>query len=162
MFPYTNEMNISFTLGNHVMDGTTNGSIIEPDQYLGFHVPRPVDVSGLQVGLGINLAGGTPVAAGVGIPSGTTTVVMNPYDGGTTGSAPSGTNNLFGNDDFSNSIAGGWTFHSAQNAIGTSTTDLNADDWVNIDFAANITGVGGFGQAVFSAHILYGVPGAPG
>lgn len=158
-FPYMNEMSVSATLLD-VGEATTPVSEILSGEYPLFEVPRTVDVSGMELAVAIQVAPSTGLAQSIA--SGTTTVVLKPYDGGTSASAASDNNELFNVNDFSNSITGGWTAHQARKAVGTSTTDLDADDWVNMDVAANLTTAAGFGQMLVSAFFLYGVPAAPG
>ena len=157
-FPYANEHSVSATLLD-VGEGTTPVSEIISAEFALFQVPRSVDVSGMELAVGVNVAPGTGLVQSVA--SGTTTVVLKPYDGATSASAASDNNELFAVTDFSNSLTGGWTAHQARKAVGTSTTDLDADDWVNMDVAANLTTTAGIGQMVVSAFFIYGVPAAP-
>jgi hypothetical protein len=46
-------------------------------------------------------------------------------------------------------------------AQATSTTDLDADDWVNLNVAANLDTSAGLGIIVCQAEFIYGVPGGP-
>ncbi len=159
-FPYANEESISVThfgiTGASLTVTETIGTLPLP----GFMVGRPVDVSGMEVAIAIALNGAT-THVGQSIASGTTTTVFKPYDGGTSASAASDNNELFAVTDFSNSLAGGWTAHQARKAVGTSTTDLDADDWVNLDVAANAAAGAGAAEIVMNAFFVYGVPGAP-
>ena len=156
-FPYANEKTAETEVFNIDIAGATSHASLISAEYPVFMVGRPVDVSGMEVAIGVILAAAT--AGQAGIASGTTTVVFKPYDGGTSASAASDNNELFAVTDFSNSITGGWTTHQARKAVGTSTTDLDADDWVNLDVAANLSTSGGVGSAILAAFFIYGVPG---
>lgn len=158
-FPYSNEHQGEALVLDLDIGGATTHAALKSAEYPVFMVGRPVDVSGMEIAVAIVLAAGT--AGAVGIASGTTTVVLKPYDGGTSASAASDNNELFAVTDFSNSITGGWTAHQARKAVGTSTTDLDADDWVNLDVAANLTTVAGLGSVILASFFVYGVPGSP-
>ena len=158
-FPYMNEDSVSVTLVD--LGGTATPQLgLLPQAFPAFEMARPMDVSGMELAIAVGHDASTGVTKSIA--SGTTTVVFKPYDGGTSATNATGTNNLFAVTDFSNSITGGWTVHQARKAVGTSTTDLDADDWVNLDVAANLSGTGGFGEVVMSAYFIYGTPGAPG
>lgn len=157
-FPYANAMSISATLSD-VVATTSPVLLLRSGEYPLWAVPRAVDVSGMDLAIADVLDGST--AGTQAIASAASTVVLKPYDGGTSASAASDNNELFAVGDFSNSITGGWTAHAAIRAVGTSTTDLDADDWVNLDVAANISGTGGFGEVIVQAFFVYGVPGGP-
>lgn len=157
-FPYANENTKSVTLMGVASEATTT-AMLKALAYPGFQVGRPVDVSGMEIAIAIALAAATTAANSIA--SGTTTVVFKPYDGGTSASAATDNNELMAVTDFSNSVTGGWTAHESKKAVGTSTTDLDADDFVNLDVAANISGAAGVGAVVMSAHFVYGVPGGP-
>ena len=158
-FPYANEHSASVTLFGVASEATTS-PMLKALAYPGFEVPRAVDVSGMELAVAIGSAAATTAANSIA--SGTTTVVVKPYDGATSASAATDNNELFAVTDFSNSLTGGWTAHQGRKAVGTSTTDLDADDWVNIDVAANISGAAGIGELIVAAFFLYGVPGGPG
>ena len=157
-FPAMNQEVANVTLLN-VATGDTPGMFLVLGQYPMFRTQRPVDVSGMEMSVAIVQNAAT--AFSQSIASAATNLVLKPYDGGTTASAASGTNQLFANEDFSNSVTGGWTTHAAIAAVGTSTTDLDADDWVNLDVVANPTTTEGIGIAIVQAEFIYGVPGGP-
>lgn len=132
-------------------------------EYPLFQVAAPVDVSGIEMAL-VNLMDATSVGTQA-MATGTTTVVLKPYDGATTAAAASDNNELFAVTDFSNSATGtnSWTgAHNAMKATGTSTTDLDADDWINLDAAIVLTGAGGMGHIGWNAYIVHGIPGTVG
>ena len=160
-YPYLNAENISGVLPHPQGSVNTCGLAPVSGEYPLFQVSSPVDASGLEFAI-VNVMDATTVGSQAMV-TGTTTVVYNPYDGATTAAAASANNNLFGNDDYSNSATGANTWTGAHNAakhVGTSTTDLDADDWVNLDAAVVLTGTGGIGDTGWSAFFVHGVPGA--
>ena len=150
-FPYGNVKGISVTLMGVASEATTT-AMLKALAYPGFRVNRPVDVTGMEIAIADALAAATTAANS--LVSAASTVVLKPYDGATSGSAATDNNELFGTGDFSNSLTGGWTAHGSVRAVGTSTTDLDADDWVNLDVAANISGAGGFGEVVMQGDFI--------
>lgn len=132
-------------------------------EYPLFQVAAPVDVSGIELAV-VNIMDAT-TAGTQAMATGTTTVVLKPFDGATTAAAASDNNELFAVTDFSNSATGtnSWTgARNAMKATGTSTTDLDADDWIVLDVAANITGAAGLGTIGYNAYIVHGIPGTVG
>jgi len=90
--------------------------------------------------------------------NGASTVEIVWGDGGTTATLDPGANLLEGGDIFSNTRTGGFTVHEGVRGAGTSTTDLDADDWVTLHIVANATQVAGAVQTGMS--FVYGKPGA--
>ena len=138
--------------------GTSMFSLATTLQYPFMSVPAVVDVSGMEFAL-VNMQ---EAATGIGqsVASGASTVEFQFGDmGGTATGAASG-NHLINPDDLSNTLAGGWTLHEARFAVGTSNTDLDADDWVGLHSVANLTTTAGIGSATIRAHFVYGKPGS--
>lgn len=119
-------------------------------------VPAVVDISGMEFSVGVRgQAGSGKIVAGV--PSGTTTVLVNFSDGG-----PSGDNataqTYFSNDTWSNSTL--YAANIPRDGTGaTFATDLDADDWLNFRVVANLSTSAGIG--VLDVHVAY-VFGKPG
>ena len=161
-FNYANADNVQGIIPALQSGASTVGPI--SGEYPLFQVSSPVDASGMEMAF-VCLLDATTVGTQV-LATAASTVVLKPYDGNTTAAAASDNNELFNVIDFSNSgasvIAGqSWSAaHNSMKATGTSTTDLDADDWVNLDVAANITGAGGFGVIGYTAFFVHGVPGA--
>lgn len=165
-YPYTNAMNAAGTLGDAPNTGSPTGFLA--GGYPLFQVSSPVDVTGLEFAIAGQHAAGTALLAAQATAA--NTVHMYPYDGTTTASGVTGNNPIVavasggsGNPGFSNANAGvnSWTGkHNATKYTGTSTTDLDADDWVNLDVGANVTGAGGFSEIAWTAFFVHGVPGA--
>jgi hypothetical protein len=120
--------------------------------------PGVVDVSGMEFALAILQEAATGVTQTVA--SGASTVEFQFGDVGTTATGTASGNHLINSDDLSNTITGGWTLHQARTAVGTSTTDLDADDWVALHTVANLTTTEGVGAAVVKVAFLYGKPGS--
>ena len=126
-----------------------------------FQVVAVVDVSGMEMAIATQLDAST--ANTQTIASGTTTVVYKPHDGNTNGGGATDNNEFFAVTDFSNSATGAasWTVvHGAMRAVGTTTTDLDADDWVNMDMAIVGTGAVGQGVCAVTAAFIFGKPAA--
>jgi hypothetical protein len=90
--------------------------------------------------------------------SGASTLELTFFDYGTTATGAS-TSVLGGADAFSNTPTGGYTVHQGKKTDGTSTTDLDADDWVALGVVANATGVAFPGAIIAGAAFIYGIPG---
>lgn len=161
-FPYYNAESLQGVMPGYMGSVSTVGVIA--GEYPLFRVSQVVDVSAMDMNI-VNVLDATTAGTQT-MASGATTVVLNPYDGGTDAAnagTATGVNNLFGNDDWSNSATGAnsWTtVHGARVQTGTSTTDLDKDDWVNLDVDVNITGAGGLGIIGYAAVFAYGKPGS--
>jgi hypothetical protein len=123
-----------------------------------FSTPGVVDVSGMEFAIALIMEGGSTFTQTIA--SGASTVVLNFGDAGTAAAGAASGNHLLSNDTFSNSVTGAWTIHGANMAVGTSTTDLDADDWVNLHVVANTSAVAGVGALTMKAAFVYGKPGA--
>lgn len=155
-FPYMNAMSVSRLLTGVQAAAASTVNFLTTGQHNLFSVPGVVDVSGMEFSMSpSNLANtaGTRVVA-----SAASTAVVTFSDGGATGDA-TGAAVLFSQDNMSNSLTGGFPTNSPIDAAGSSTTDLDADDWVNFRVVQNATGalLGGVNAAV---SYIYGKPGA--
>lgn len=160
-YPYTNAISIGGVLPAPQGAVATCGLSPISGEYPLFNVSSPVDASGLEFAI-VNIMDATTAGTQT-MATGATTVVAKPYDGATTAAAASGNNELFAATDFSNTVTGAnsWTgAHAAAKHVGTSTTDLDADDWVNLDWAVVLTGTGGIGDTGWAAFFVHGVPGS--
>ena len=122
-----------------------------------FSTPGVVDVTGMEFAIAMLAEAATTVTQDLA--SGASTVELTFFDMGTTATKAT-TNPLAGADAFSNTAAGGYTAHEAKKTAGTSTTDLDADDWINLGVIANATGVAGVGAVLAGVNFVYGKPGA--
>ena len=125
-------------------------------QYPLFSTPGVVDVSGMELAVALHGTAATTPAQTTGSAASTVELVF--ADAGTTATADGGDAPLHDGDKFSNTRAGGWTTHEAVMANATSTTDLDADDWVSLEVVANATAL--VGQIGVKAAFIYGKPGA--
>lgn len=127
-----------------------------------FNTPGVVDVSGMEFAIAINQVAGTGLEQTIA--SGASTVEFRFGDGGTTATQTASANHLASSAatgvDFSNSRTGGWTTHEAVSGLGTSTTDLDADDWVLLHTIANLTTAEGIGSVHVKVAFIYGNPSA--
>jgi hypothetical protein len=163
-FPAINAHVTSQTLWPHDCNAQTSQLyLLTGAVYPLFSTPAIVDVSGMEFALGLlqdATATADPTVVLQSIASGASTVEILFGDGGTTATTDPGANYLTNADDFSNTVAGGYTAHGARVAAGTSTTDLDADDWVSLEAVANITGAAGIGAVVAKTAFIYGKPAA--
>ena len=136
--------------------------------YSMFNVPGVVDVSGMEFGVTVIADGGSGVNAGVA--SGASTIELLFADLGQStvntplagGSGAGSINHLTNPDDFSNTITGGWTTGLMRTAVGTSVTDLDADDVIGLHVVANLSGSAGIGHVGVKVAYVYGKPGSIG
>ena len=149
-FPAINAHVTSQTLWPHDCNAQTSQLyLLTGAVYPLFSTPAIVDVSGMEFALGLlqdATATADPTVVLQSIASGASTVEILFGDGGTTATTDPGANYLTNADDFSNT--------------GTSTTDLDADDWVSLEAVANITGAAGIGAVVAKTAFIYGKPAA--
>ena len=105
-------------------------------------VPSPVDVSSMECES--HVVDGLAAATGE--------ITLGVEDGGATGT---GTTDL----DTPVGGTGGWTADTPKaHTMSTTASDLDADDWVNVDYneAGTPGSTGGIG---FNVNFVYGVPG---
>jgi hypothetical protein len=121
-------------------------------------LPGVVDVSGMELHVALISTGTSDTSKVQTLPSAASTVEIVFGDGGTSATADTGGALLEGGDKFSNTITGGFTVHQGFKGAGTSTTDLDADDWVTLQALANTSALVGSLQAGFS--FIYGKPGS--
>ena len=158
-FPSNNAMT-QHTLVTHVGIGDAGSShtFLPTGTYWPvLNVPGVGDVTGMELALAMVAEAATTVTQDLA--SGASTVELTFFDMGTTASGGT-TNVLGGADAFSNTTSGGYTAHEAKKTAGTSTTDLDTDDWVTLGIIANATGVAGVGAVMAGANFIYGKPGA--
>ena len=118
-----------------------------------FAVAHAVDVSGMELAIQFSAAANTLLTQTIASAASTLELVV--VDAGT---AASGAAAIQSGDDFSNTRAGGFTTHEAVSASPSGTTDLDADDWLNLNVVANETNIAGVVQV--QAKFIHGIPGA--
>lgn len=118
-------------------------------------VPAVVDVSGMEwsIVLESDAASGTPTLEASTADASRLTVTLT--DGG-----PTGDNTAVAvlATAISNTAAFGDTV--PRDMTGSSTTDLDADDWVNFSVTLNPTTVPGMGTGYINVQFIYGKPAA--
>jgi len=82
---------------------------------------------------------------------------MSFSDGGPTGDATT-VAELFAASSNTTSVA--WALNVPRDSAGTSTTDLDADDWVNFYVKTAPTTVAGMAAATIVGNYIYGKPGS--
>jgi len=154
----------AFVVSSQVFDiddngGTTSPSLATVQQYPIFCAPGVIDVSGMEFHMAIHRGVATATVVAQAMASAASTVSVVYGDAGTTATGDAGANIMVGGPQFSNgAVDGGWQAHQAVKAAGTTTTDLDADDWISLQAIENATGLLGAVQA--GAAFIYGKPGA--
>ena len=154
----------AFVVSSQVFDiddngGTTSPSLATVQQYPIFCAPGVIDVSGMEFHMAIHRGVATATVVAQAMASAASTVSVVYGDAGTTATGDAGANIMVGGPQFSNgAVDGGWQAHQAVKAAGTTTTDLDADEWISLQAIENATGLLGAVQA--GAAFIYGKPGA--
>ena len=154
----------AFVVSSQVFDiddngGTTSPSLATVQQYPIFCAPGVIDVSGMEFHMAIHRGVATATVVAQAMASAASTVSVVYGDAGTTATGDAGANIMVGGPQFSNgAVDGGWQAHQAVKAAGTTTTDLDADDWISLQAIENATVLLGAVQA--GAAFIYGKPGA--
>jgi len=154
----------AFVVSSQVFDiddngGTTSPSLATVQQYPILCAPGVIDVSGMEFHMAIHRGVATATVVAQAMASAASTVSVVYGDAGTTATGDAGANIMVGGPQFSNgAVDGGWQAHQAVKAAGTTTTDLDADDWISLQAIENATGLLGAVQA--GAAFIYGKPGA--
>jgi len=121
-----------------------------------FSVPAVVDVSGMEFSVAILMDSGSGTKGIEASTADTSRLEVTFEDGGASGdNATAGL--LFSASSLSSTVA--WVAYVPRDAGGTSTTDLDADDWVNFLIATNATTVPGVGAAEVAVAYIFGKPG---
>lgn len=148
------------------LTGRVDSATTDPDAHLFlptgnvyplFASPAVIDVTGMEFALALTGEAATTQAADLA--SGASTWEIAFLDMGST--ATGGTTNVLGGaDGFSNTRTGGYTVHEGiSGVLGTSTTDIDADDWTVLQVVANATGAVGVGSIVAGVNFIHGKPG---
>ena len=163
-FPSMNAKSLTaYVMGKPVGTASTTVSVHMELPTLSFgyviaEVPAVVDVSGMEFGIHVAVAAGTVVPQNTTIASGASTVELVFADLGASGTQLATVNSLTNPDDFSNTVAGGWTSNLVRTGVGTGTVDLDADDVFGLQVVANLTTVDGFGVVGVNINYIYGKP----
>lgn len=154
-FPYMNAMSVSRLLTQtYSNDNPTSHSMLTTGQHNLFSVPGVVDVSAMEFSMSLSALASTLLTRVLA--SAASTAVVTFSDGGAAGDATAAAV-LFSQDSMSNSLTNGFEANVPLDVTGTSSTDLDADDWVNFRVVQNATSLIGGVNAV--ASYIYGKPG---
>ena len=132
---------------------TTHWHLSTAKDYALLAVAHAVDVSGMELAIQFSAAANRLLTQTIASAASTLELVV--VDAGT---AASGAAAIQSGDDFSNTRAGGFTTHEAVSASPSGTTDLDADDWLNLNVVANATNIAGVVQV--QAKFIHGIPAA--
>jgi len=154
-FPSNNAEIAARLFGNVVNNAVTTHTFLLTGQHNWFSTPAVIDVSGMEIAMSIEQEAATTItrttAGGAA-----STAVFTLSDGGASGDA-TGAAVLVSGDTFSNSLTAGFPVNVPIDGAGTSTTDLDADDWVNFRAIQNATGL--VGTMNVTVAYVYGKPG---
>ena len=117
-----------------------------------------IEVTGMEFALALVAEAATSVGQDMASADNTFQVAF--MDMGST--ATGGTTNVLGGaDSFSNSRSGGYGAHEGvSGVVGTSTTDLDADDWTVLQVIKNGTGAEFAGAVIAGVNFVHGKPAA--
>ena len=121
-----------------------------------FSVPGVVDASGMEFSVSILMDSGSATKGLEASTADTSRLEVTFEDGGASGDNATAAQ-LFSASSLSGTTA--WTAYVPKDAGGTTSTDLDADDWVNFLVATNVTTVPGIGAAEVAVAYIYGKPG---
>jgi hypothetical protein len=152
-FPTMNAEIAGRLFGNIANNAVTTHAFLLTGQHNWFSTPAVIDVSGMEIAMSIEQEAATRTTAG----GAASTAVFTLSDGGSNGDA-TGAGILVSGDTFSNSLTAGFAVNVPIDGTGTSTTDLDVDDWVNFRAIQNATGL--VGSMNVTVAYIYGKPGA--
>ncbi len=153
-FPYMNAMSVSRAVVGKPPQSTVTMFELASGQYNLFSVPGVVDVSAMEFDLGARYGAGT--GAAFGITTAAATAEVNASDGGPSGDATT-VAALF--SLITNTVTTGFTLaNKPQGVAGTSTTDLDADDWVNLHLNTGSSAGTALGSIDVGVAFIYGKP----
>jgi hypothetical protein len=121
-----------------------------------FSVPAVVDVSGMEFSVAILMDSGSGTKGIEASTHNDSRLEVTFEDGGASGDNAT-VAQLFSASTLTGTVA--WTAYVPRDKAGTSSTDLDADDWVNFLVASNATTVPGIGMAEVAVSYIYGKPG---
>ena len=159
-FPVMNAQVVSRLVGDGNINNTVNHYVKEltTGQHNLFSVPAVVEVSGMEFSLGV-VSSATDGSKGLASETGASAFKPVMSDGGPTGDA-TGAAVLFGDESSLSATGGAYAANVSKDVTGTSTTDLDADDWVNLRVTINGATVDGAGNVNTQVSYVYGKPGA--
>ena len=153
MFPTMNAKSVTRMITDGQVLTTTGFFTLNSGPHNMFTVPGVVDVTAMEMAIAIianNLSG-----AG-GLEAGTASAISVTFsDGG-----PSGDNTTVAVLTTAITSTVAFVDTVPREFTGTSTTDLDADDWVNFHQTVIVASAGAAGVALGAVNYLYGKPGA--
>ena len=158
-FPSNNAMTQN-TFLSHMQSATTTSTFpfLKAGTYFPvLNVPAVVDVTGMEFSLSVVAEAATTVAQDIAGGAASTVFNVRFFDMGSTATGGT-TNQLVDGEAFCATVAGGYTVHEAKSDTGTSTTDLDASDWVTLGVIANTADNTGVGSAQTQVSFIYGKP----
>lgn len=161
-FPYMNAHGISMTYTGLQGGSASAAPFIATGMHNMAQLPDVVDVSAMEFAFSVEQTANTGARVGFAN-TGASTAQFVMADGGPTGDATAAAA-LFTIGTWSNGLDGSLGATATPNmpldAAGTSTTDLDADDWLNFRAVTTVTGAAGVGNAHINANYIYGKPGS--
>ena len=160
-FPSMNAM-VQNTFLSHMQSATTTSTFpfLKAGTYFPvLNVPAVVDVTGMEFSLSVVAEAATTVAQDIAGGAASTVFNVRFFDMGQTATGAT-SNQLVDGEAFCATVSGGYTVHEAKSDTGTSTTDLDASDWVTLGVIANTADNTGVGAVMTQVSFVYGKPGA--
>ena len=154
-FPYMNAQEVARLFWSPASASADPHLQMQSGQYNMFSVPSVVDVSAMEFSIAVEWD--ATIGNARGSASGDGVVELGASDGGPTGDATT-VALLFADISDSASLAI-FAANIPADVAGTSTTDLDADDWVNIHVNTAVSGTTGAGAADYNVAYIYGKPG---
>lgn len=153
-FPYMNVHTVSKTLWSPNSASADPHLQMQSGQFNWFSVPAVVDVSGMEFSIAVEWD--ATIGNARGAATGAAVIELGASDGGPTGDATT-VAVLF--TDLNNTPTSQFAANVPVDVAGTSGTDLDADDWVNIHVNTAVSGTTGAGAANYNVAYIYGKPG---
>lgn len=157
-FPTMNAKTIAGWIQGATVASTTDiTEALITGQHNMFSLPGAVDVSGMEFSVGVlaDALSGTPGKAADATDASLTAISFS--DGGPSGDATT-VAELYAATSFTTSVA--FAANVPRDATGSSTTDLDANDWVNLYIKTKPTTVAGIAAYNIEASYVYGKPGS--
>jgi hypothetical protein len=150
-FPAMNAKTVSMEVTGFTQSTIIANFTLASGQYNLFSVPGVVDVSAIEASIGALYSAGTTRGA----VTAAATIEVNLSDGGPSGDATT-VAALYAID--TNTVTASFASNVPVDSTGTSTTDLDADDWVNLHVLTGSTGTTAIGIAQVTVGYVYGKP----
>jgi hypothetical protein len=153
-FPYMNASTAERLLWSPNSASADPHAQLQTGQFTFFSVPAVVDVSAMEFSIAVEWD--ATIANARGAVTGAAVLELGASDGGATGDATT-VAALFA--DLTNTVSSRWVLNVPVDVAGTSTTDLDADDMVNIHVNTSVSGTTSAGAVDYAVAYIYGKPG---